>query len=187
MMQICNQSIKKAGEDARQAAIERGHVTASGIPYTKVCTDGSWGRRSYGTNYNSLSGAAVIIDHYTGKVLYYGVKNKYCTTCVRAKNNYKCPKHICYKNWKSSKPSTEMESEIILDGFKSSIEMHGLIYSAIICDKDSNVYKKIVDNNVYGEQNLIVERILCTNHLLRNLCKKTYCSIENNSRERTLK
>lgn len=171
-MSVSYDSIKKAGEEARQAAIDRGHVTKSGIPYTKVCTDGSWGKRSYGTTYNSLSGAAVIIDCYTGKVLFYDVRNKYCLTCSKAKNKEKCPKHICYKNWISTKPSTETESDIILEGFKRSNEMHGLIYSQIVCDADSNVYKRIVDNNVYREENIIPERILCTNHLLRNLCRK---------------
>lgn len=56
-----------------------------------------------------------------------------------------------------------MESNIILDGFKQSVETHGLIYSEIICDADSNLYKKILDNNVYKEENVVPQRILCTN------------------------
>lgn len=65
-----------------------------------------------------------------------------------------------------------MESDAITEGFKSSLEMHGLIYKTIIADGDSNVYQSIKNNNPYREQMVMVEKIECTNHLLRNMCKK---------------
>ena len=57
-------STKRAGEESKKFALERGNVTKSGVPFTKVCVDGTWAKRTYGTNYNSLSGSAVIIDWY---------------------------------------------------------------------------------------------------------------------------
>jgi len=50
--------------------------------------------------------------------------------------------------------------------------MHGLIYKTVIADGDSNVYQCIKHNNPYREQMVTVKKVECTNHLLRNLCKK---------------
>lgn len=50
--------------------------------------------------------------------------------------------------------------------------MYGLIYRTVIADGDSNVFKSIIDNRPYQEQMTTVRKIECTNHLLRNLCKK---------------
>jgi len=65
-----------------------------------------------------------------------------------------------------------MESDAIAEGFKCSLEMHGLIYRTVIADGDSSVYQAIIDSRPYREQMVIVKKIECTNHLLRNLCKK---------------
>ena len=119
-----NNNMKKAGEEAKKLAIERGHVTDTGVPYTTVVTDRSWMKRSFGTSYNSLSGMAVIIDAYTEKVIFFSTCNKYCVTCARAYNKRIDPKkHVYYKNWSTYDPSTAMESDIILEGFNSSISM----------------------------------------------------------------
>jgi len=37
---------------------------------------------------------------------------------------------MCFKNWNF--PSTAMEADIIVDGFKRSLDMHNLIYSRLI-------------------------------------------------------
>lgn len=37
---------------------------------------------------------------------------------------------MCYKNWNG--PSTGMEADIIVEGFKQSYTMHGVIYSELI-------------------------------------------------------
>jgi len=47
-----------------------------------------------------------------------------------------------------------------------------LIYKTVIADGDSNVYQCIKHNNPYREQMVTVKKVECTNHLLRNLCKK---------------
>ncbi|KMQ85131.1 hypothetical protein RF55_16498 [Lasius niger] len=65
-----------------------------------------------------------------------------------------------------------MESDAIAEGFNCSLEMHGMIYRTVIADGDSSVYQTIVDSKPYREQMVTVKKIECTNHLLRNLCKK---------------
>lgn len=76
----------------------------------------------------------------TKKVLFFGVRNKYCCVCNSAKNQGKEPTpHSCFQNWNG--PSTAMESDIIVDGFKHSLEMHNIIYSKLIGKK--NIHKLI--------------------------------------------
>jgi len=47
--------------------------------------------------------------------------------------------HKCYKNFDRNVSSTCMESDTIAEGFKRSIEMHGLIFRTLIADGDSNM------------------------------------------------
>jgi len=65
-----------------------------------------------------------------------------------------------------------METDAIAKGFNCSLEMHGLIYKTVTADKDNNVYQCIKHNNPYRKQMVMIKKIECTNHLLRNLCKK---------------
>ncbi|KYN22627.1 hypothetical protein ALC57_04966 [Trachymyrmex cornetzi] len=130
-------------------------------------------KRSYGNAYDSLAGIGAVIGYRTGKVLFVGIRNKYCTICDMAERNGCEPRaHKCYKNFDRNASSTRMESDAIAEGFNDSLKMHGLIYKTIIADGDSNVYKCILHNNPYSEQMVVVKKIECTNHLLRNLCKK---------------
>lgn len=73
--------------------------------------------------------------------------------------------HICYKNWTDS--STAMESDIILEGFRASVDMHGLKYARLIGDGDSSVYNKLLNAMPYGP-NLLIEKVECKNHIIRN-------------------
>lgn len=94
---------------------------------------------------------AVIIGQATRKVLFIGVRNKFCVICKRAENKNILPiSHIRYKNWKGS--STAMEADIVVEGFNSSIQMHGVRYKEIIGDGDSSVLAKIRSNVPYGKE-----------------------------------
>lgn len=105
----------------------------------------------------------------TRKVLFLGVRNKYCCICARAyTKNVEPREHLCFKNWSDS--SSGMEADIIVEGFCNSMSMHGVKYTKLIGDGDSNVYKKLLDANPYD--NLRIEKIECKNHLLRNACNK---------------
>ena len=74
---------------------------------------------------------AIIIGLRTGKVSFYGVRNKYCSICATFQRREKTPPpHKCYLNWKDS--STSMEADIIVEGFKSSMDMYGMKYHQFI-------------------------------------------------------
>ncbi|XP_072385923.1 uncharacterized protein CLS isoform X1 [Diabrotica undecimpunctata] len=133
-----------------------------------VIADGAWARRSNKSVFSANSGVACIIGKRTGKLLYLGVKNKYC--CVCASKNPITP-HVCYKNYNSI--STAMESAIVVEGFveEQSIQMHNLKYKYFIADGDSSTYKKICEAKPYGN-NFFIEKIECKNHVLRNFVNR---------------
>ena len=157
-----------AANEERKLALECNEVI-NGIPHIAVIGDGSWMKRSYRTGrYDSLSGVGTICGARTGKVLHMSVKNKYCAICIKAEQLGKEPvSHKCYKNWGRDCSSTSMEAAAIAEGFKTSVEKRGLIYSTYIADGNSSVYKKIIQTNPYP--NVFIEKVECRNHLLRNL------------------
>ncbi|KAF2889732.1 hypothetical protein ILUMI_16441, partial [Ignelater luminosus] len=62
---------------------------------------------------------AVIIGKRTGKILFLGIRNKYCSICAR--NEHKSLSngtHVCFKNCDG--PSASMEADIVIGGFDSS-------------------------------------------------------------------
>ncbi|KAH6927254.1 hypothetical protein HPB50_001130 [Hyalomma asiaticum] len=85
---------------------------------------------------------AAIIGHRMRKVLYIGVKNKTCAMCARTPQGATPKQHQCEKNWHGS--STSMEQSIIVEGFKNSVELHGLKYTGLIDDGDSSTYRSII-------------------------------------------
>ena len=127
--------MEDAGKDEKALAIARGDVYSdSNVPFIPVVADGSWMKRSYSEeDYNSLSGVGSIVGYHTKKVPYISVKNKFCMTCQMAGTKKEEPReYSCFKNWGNC-----------------SIDMHGLVYSILVADGGSSVYKKILDNNPY--------------------------------------
>lgn len=53
--------MKKAGEEEKRIAIEKGDVTLEGTPYITVIGDGGWSKRTYGHGYNASSGVVSSI------------------------------------------------------------------------------------------------------------------------------
>ncbi|CAK1578234.1 unnamed protein product [Parnassius mnemosyne] len=174
---VALQHMLEAGKEEKQLAIEQGDIDTDGIPYITVITDGSWGKRSYGTNFNSLSGVGCIIGFNTKKILFIGVRNSYCCICaVAAKRKTEVLAHKCYKNWFGS--STEMETDAIVEGFKISVSMHGLKYSKLIGDGDSSVGNALRNTMPYGP-NIYIRKIECSNHLMRNYSNKLRKIVKN--------
>ena len=166
------ESMAKAADLERKKAIAKGNVI-NGLPFIDTVADGQWDKRSYRHGYDSLSGSAAILGNETKKVLFVGVRNKYCACCdYYERKNLPCKPHTCYKNFDRNASSTSMESDIIAEGFNTSVEMHGLIYKTLIADNDSSVYANIIHNKPYNDYNIEVDKIDCTNHLLRNICNK---------------
>lgn len=77
--------------------------------------------------------------------------------------------HDCNINYTG--PSSGMEADIILEGFKSC-EQHGARFNKIIADGDSSVYKVLRDSRVYKNPDLFIEKLECVNHLCRNFRSK---------------
>lgn len=163
-------------------AIATGSVDSAGNALIVVTCDGSWGKRSYGKGFSSLSGCAAIIGVYTKKVIYYGVKNKYCHTCALSYAKM-CPpnSHECNINYFG--PSSGMETEIIVEGFQFC-EVKGLRFSKIISDGDSSAFKEISERCNYQYPEVVVEKVECVNHLFKNARKKFYALCRNSSFER---
>ncbi|KAF0705631.1 Uncharacterized protein FWK35_00033523, partial [Aphis craccivora] len=127
------------GKEEAKLAIENGEVDYLGRPKIAVIADGAWSKRSYRTKYNALSGVACIIGARTKKC---------CFVDVGEKESLQITDHLCFKNW--SAPSTAMEADIIVEGFKQSVSMHNLIYSQLIGDGDSSVMKRLRIEKPYG-------------------------------------
>ena len=157
----------------------------TGHPRITVIVDGVWSKRSYGTGINALSGAACIIGAKTKKILFLGVRNKFCSICEHNKKREVAIVHKCFKNWEGS--STSMESDIILEGFKTSAETMGLIFDTIVSDGDSSSIRKIIDADPYG---IPIKKMFCSNHTLRSLVKnikKLSKSLYSSSRQKVKK
>jgi len=75
------------------------------------------------------------------------VRNKYCCICHIAVKKSIIIEHLCFKNWNG--PSTGMEADIIVDGFKQSLLMHGIVYSKLIGKTFFNKIKYLVCNTFY--------------------------------------
>lgn len=158
-----SQEIIKAGEGEKNLAIERNDFF-QGVPSITVVVDGGWSKRSHKHSYNAKSGVALIVGKETNKLLYLGIRNKFCSICTIAHNKKLSPKkHTCYKNWSGS--SSEMEVDILLSGFNAAEAMHGLRYMRVIGDGDSSVISNIQQYvRIWGN---MVHKVECANHAMK--------------------
>ena len=85
--------------------------------------------------YNAKSGVAIIIAKETGKLLHIGALNKYCAACA---HNLPKENPNCFRNWDGS--SSEMEMDILLEGFMQAERVHGVRYINFIGDGHSSVH-----------------------------------------------
>ena len=121
------------------------------------------------------SRVACIIGRITNKLLYLGVRNKYCSVChISSTKGMEAPEHTCFKNWDSS--SSAMEQDIIVEGFCRSEEMHSLWYIGIIGVGNSSVYTKVVEIVPYGRR---VKKLECANHAVRCYRKSLHDLVNN--------
>ncbi len=150
------ESMTKAGMKEKRLAEENGEYYQE-IPAITVIVDGGWSKRSHKHSYNANSGVGIIIGKRTRKLLYVGVRNKYCHACA---TNIPKDKHVCFKNWNRS--SSEMEADIILEGFLEAEKVHGDRYMSFVVDGDSSVYPTLVQNvPVWGQA---IKKLECANH-----------------------
>ena len=156
------QEMVKAGQEEKRIALEN-KDTFEGVPAISVTVDGGWSKRSHKHSYNTKSGVAVIIGNTTKKLLYLGVRNKYCSICAIASNKSKQPpKHRCFRNWDGS--SSAMETDMLVEGFRAAEKMHGVRYMHMTGDGDSSVLANI-QTQVPGWA--YVTKIECANHSVK--------------------
>lgn len=91
------------------------------MPTITLIVDRGWSKRSHRHSYNAISGVGIIIGKRTVKLLYIGVRNKYCTVYTQG---IPAEQHWCHKNWDES--SSQMETDIILKGFLQAEKTHGV-------------------------------------------------------------
>jgi len=134
------ESMLEAGREEKRLAEERG-CFHEGVPAISVIVDGGWSKHSHKHCYNANSGVGIILGRATGRVLHVGVRNKFCSSCTLGIPQ---DKHNCYKNWSSS--SSEMETDVILEGFLQAEKVHGVRNTTMIGDGDSSVYPSLIQN-----------------------------------------
>lgn len=167
---LAQQSAIEALQEEIDLAIAAGEVDSEGNAFITVICDGGWGKRSYGKKFNSLSGCAVLVGARTKKVIFFGVRNKYCHTCKIAQSKFTPVKELdCNINYKG--PSSGMEADIILEGFQKC-EQFGARFHKLIADGDSSTYKLLRDIRIYKNPDLVIEKLECVNHLCRNFRTK---------------
>lgn len=169
--------IIEAGKAERSIAVRENSYDEQ-MPAIAVTVDGGWSQRSFGHRYSANSGVGVIIGEKTRKILYLGIRNKYCSICAIAKSRDQVPSsHTCFKNWTAS--SGAMEADIISEGFGKSEEMHGLRYTILVGDGDSSTYKTVVECCNYGHR---VKKMECANHAIKCFRKNLHKLVEDNSK-----
>ncbi|GFR31323.1 yqaJ domain-containing protein [Trichonephila clavata] len=172
---VAEREMYSAAMEEKQLAVQAGEIGPDGFPTLTVVVDGCWAKRSYRNNYSSLSGAAAIVGFRTKKVIYMGVRNRYCMVCSRAAAaNEQAGRHCCSKNWPGS--SSSMEANIIQEGFMNSVAMYGIKYTKIIGDGDSNVYKTILDSRPYDA--LQVEKLELIASIAKNKNLNNYSILQ---------
>ena len=163
-METLTEILQQNGEESLKMAIHEDRFLNSSYWTTVVC-DGEWNKRSKGHDYTAKGCVGVIIDAFTKIVLYVGIKNKYCYICFRAVKKGENPvSHACFMNYKG--PSKSMETDILVEGFRISEEMHGLQYLRYIGDGDSSVFYRLKQSVPYGS---FIEKEECANHVTKKL------------------
>lgn len=164
--ELLQESMQAAGEEERNMAIANNSFHQN-VPAITVILDGGWSKRTHRHNYNAKSGVGIIIGKTTGKILFMGIRNKFCSICTRANNTGSTiPDHQCFKNWNNS--SSEMETDIILEGFRTCEQQHGVRYTSFIGDGDSSVYPTLISSIPWG---YAITKIECANHCVK--CYRT--------------
>ncbi|XP_037025900.1 uncharacterized protein LOC119067180 [Bradysia coprophila] len=99
------------------------------------------------------------------KIMWHGVKNKYCRILAHIAKDEEPKEHIC--NRKYAGPSTGIESQLLLEAFENSEKNFGVRYHNLIADGDSKTYKIIDEAKIYRNPTLKIEKIECILHLYR--------------------
>ncbi|KAJ8677076.1 hypothetical protein QAD02_012863 [Eretmocerus hayati] len=162
--------MKSNREEEKALAEARGDyiVDRNGVKIYKIDVEGDGGymKRSYvNSAYTSPACVVVVIGRYTKKILYMEVVQKSCVYCIRGKQH--SPAH-CYRNHEINESSTSMETKAFERIFSWTLQ-DNLILKRLVSDGDAKNFIAITNANPYGAYGIMVENILCSNHLKRNI------------------
>ncbi|KAJ8677272.1 hypothetical protein QAD02_013059 [Eretmocerus hayati] len=128
--------------------------------------DGGYMKRSYvNSAYTSPACIVIIIVEYTKKIIYMEVVQKSCILCVRGKQH--SPEE-CYRNHEMEESSTSIETKAFGRIFSKTLQ-DKIIIRRLVSDVDAANFAAITNANPYGAYGIAVEKILCSNHLKRNI------------------
>ena len=157
------ETMKESAEEEKKIAIQKGSYHEE-VPAITVIVDAGWSKRSHKHSYNAKSGVGIIVGMQTKKLLHVGVRNKYCSVCARAETQGEEPsQHECHRNWVG--PSSSMESDIIVQGFREAESKYGLRYTKFVGDGDSSVYPSLVTG--VPQWGHAICKIECANHAIK--------------------
>lgn len=173
---VCDRSMNKAADLEKKRSIEE--KQEHGI---SVSGDGTWRKRGF----SSLFGLVTVIGWYSGKVIDYVVKCKYCKQCEHRKKEsdteefqewYENHADECDANHEGS--AGKMEVDSVIEMFHRSEKLYNVKYANYIGDGDSKTFKGVLDSDPY--ENFTVTKKECIDHVqkrmgtrLRNLKKAT--------------
>lgn len=176
---VCNAVMKQAVSEEREE-IKKHYPDGNDAELT-VSGDGTWRKRGF----TSLFGIAVLICHYTGKVVDFIVKSSVCSSCSYWSKHTNSEQ---YEEWKSAHEenckanhegsSGKMEVDAMKEIFSRSVEKYGVRYVNYIGDGDSKTYTGIVNSKPYGEECEIIKKE-CVGHVQKRMgtrlraCKKS--------------
>jgi len=104
---VVSKQLLYAGKEERQLATLNG-CYHNGVPVITVVVDEGWSKRSLKHSYNAKCGVGVLFGAATKKLLFIGVRNKYCSVCAVSEHQGSLPQsHQCFKNWSGSSCAME--------------------------------------------------------------------------------
>jgi len=104
--------MEQAGKEEKAIALSKSN--SDDVPGITVIVDGGWSKHAHKHSYNAKSGVRIIIGKEAGKILFMGVRNKYCAVRYNATGDT-IPEHTCFLNCDQS--HSAMETDIIVEGF----------------------------------------------------------------------
>lgn len=173
---VCKKSMNIAANIEKNRSIEKGQE--HGI---SVSGDGTWRKRGF----SSLFGLVTLIGWFSGKVIDFVVKSKYCKQCEHWKEKLHTEefedwhkKHADECNANHDGSAGKMEVDAVIEMFHRSEELYNVKYANYIGDGDSKTFKGILDSEPY--EDCPVTKKECIDHVqkrmgtrLRNLKTKT--------------
>ncbi|KAK4885611.1 hypothetical protein RN001_001882 [Aquatica leii] len=116
-------SMIETEKQEKAIAIKESKVVADRTLFITLIVDWSWSHRSHGHRYFANLGVACVMGAKTKKLLYLGVRNKYCAMCLYLKKQEQEKVHDHYfKNWLDSSVHKKLRKMVFYSRHLEKIE-----------------------------------------------------------------